>query len=82
LSFSRLGHARDEAQAMALHEIVQVLDANSAKVHDLCVSEYFLARPYGYHGLASPYSANTQYLTNIHTSGPARQKPATIARST
>jgi hypothetical protein len=82
LSFSRLGRARDEAQAMALHEIVQVLDANSGKIRDLSVSEYFLARFYGYHGLASPYSANSQYLTNIHASGPARQRPATIATST
>jgi hypothetical protein len=67
---------------MALHEIVQVLDANSGKIHDLCVSEYFLARSYGYHALASPYSANSQYLTNIHASGPARQRPPTIARNT
>jgi hypothetical protein len=77
-----LGHARDEAQAMVLHEIVQVLDANSGKIHDLCVGEYFLARFYDYHGLASPYSANSQYVTSIHASGPARQRPATITRST
>jgi hypothetical protein len=54
LSFSRLGRARDEAQAMALHETVQMLDTDSGKVHDLCMSEYFLARFYGYHGFVSP----------------------------
>jgi hypothetical protein len=82
LGSSRLGGTSDEAQAMALHKIVQVLDTDSSEIHDFCVSEYFLARSYGYHGLASPYSANSQYLTNIHASGPARQRPATIARST
>jgi len=97
---------------MALHEIVHVLEANSGKVHDLCVSEEFLARFDGYHStdfpdlwtplgfvddskvayakradpirftFASLHRANSQYLTNIHTSGPAKQRPVAIARNT
>jgi hypothetical protein len=67
---------------MALHEIVQMLDTDSGKVHDLCMSEYFLARFYGYHGLLFPHSANNQYLTNIHAAGPAKQRPAAIAANT
>jgi hypothetical protein len=30
----------------------------------------------------SPHSANSQYLTNIHTSGPVKQRPVAMARST
>src|SRR5580704_6701264 len=51
LNFGRLGRASDEAQAVALHESVQMLDADSGEVHDLFMSEYFLARFYGYHRL-------------------------------
>jgi hypothetical protein len=54
LNFGRLGCTSDEAQAMALHEIVQMLDADSGKVRDLCVREYFLASSYGNHGFVSP----------------------------
>ena len=45
----RLGRTSGEAQAMALHEIVQVLDTDSREVHDLCMSEEFLARFDSYH---------------------------------
>ena len=30
----------------------------------------------------SPHSANSQYLTNIHMSGPVKQRPVAMARST
>jgi len=49
LGSSRLGRTRDEAQAMTLHKIVQVLDANSREIHDFCMSEEFLARFDSYH---------------------------------
>jgi hypothetical protein len=51
---SRLGRTRDEAQAMTLHKIVQVLDADSGEIHDLRMSEYSLASSYGNHGFVSP----------------------------
>jgi hypothetical protein len=50
LDCSRLGDTRDEAQAMALREIVQMLDANPGKVHDLFMSEDFLTRFNSYQG--------------------------------
>ena len=43
LDYGRLGGTRDEAQTATLREIVQVLDADSREVHDLCISEKFLA---------------------------------------
>ena len=49
LDSRRFGRTSDEAQAMALYEIVQVLDADSREVHDLCMSEEFLARFDSYH---------------------------------
>ena len=39
---------------MALHEILQVFDANSREVHDLYISEEFLARFDSYHGMSPP----------------------------
>jgi hypothetical protein len=32
--------------------------------------------------LASPHTANSQYLMTIHANGPAMQRPAAIARNT
>jgi len=43
LDSGRLCGTSDKAQAMPLHETVQMLDANSTQVHDLCISEEFLA---------------------------------------
>jgi hypothetical protein len=54
LGSSRLGRTRDEAQAMTLHKIAQVLDTDSGEIHDLCMSEYFLASSHGNHGFVSP----------------------------
>jgi hypothetical protein len=48
-----LGGACNEAQAMALREIVEMLGANSREVRDLCVSENLLASFDGYHGVNS-----------------------------
>jgi hypothetical protein len=50
LDSSRLGGTRDETQTTALREILQVLDADSREVHDLCISKEFLACFDSYHG--------------------------------
>jgi len=83
LGSSCLGGTRDEAQAMAPHEIVQVLDANSGKIHDLCGSEYFFGSLLRLSWFASPYKSKypVPYET-FHASGPAKQRLAAIARIT
>ena len=48
-----LGGTCNEAQAMALREIVEMLGENPREVRDLCVSENLLASFDGYHGASS-----------------------------
>jgi hypothetical protein len=46
-------------------------------------SKVAFAKPnLGKFAFASPHSANSQYLTNTHTSGPVKQRPIAMARST
>ena len=49
-----LGGMCNEAQPMALREIMEMFGTNSRKVRNLCVSEDLLARFDGYHWFNSP----------------------------
>lgn len=58
---------------MALHEIVQVLDANSREIHDLCMSEDFLARFDSYHRTSLLRFLESPKVLNLRTIAESEQ---------
>jgi hypothetical protein len=59
---STLSASHQEAQAMALREIVEMFGANPRKAHDLCVGEDFLVRFNCNHGSSSADSGSSTFL--------------------
>ena len=68
-----LGGSCHEAQAMALREIVQVFYGNSGQVHDLCMSEDFLARFDSYHGTSPLRFLESPKVPNLRTIAESEQ---------
>ena len=72
---ARLGSARNEAQAMAFHESVQVVATYSRKVGNLRMSENLLFRFYRYHLTSPPESQESfNFLASREVETPRRDK--------